>query len=114
SIPDGDPGSLRDVIENDATNVGGDTVVLQAGATYALTCGAGGELEHDPATPLTIEGNGATIAVDSTCDSRVLVHEGDVDGLLTLEGVTITGGNITSGNDGGGVYAEGPIDVISS
>ena len=42
SIADGDPGSLRDVIENDATNVGGDTVALQAGATYALTCGAGG------------------------------------------------------------------------
>ena len=114
SIPDGDPGSLRDVIENDATNVGGDIVVLQTGATYPLTCGAGGELAHDPATPLQIVGNGATITMDPTCDARVLVHEGDTDGLLHVDGVTITGGNITSGGDGGGVQSEGPVLVTNS
>ena len=34
SIPDGDPDSLRDVLENQI--VGGETVVLEAGATYVL------------------------------------------------------------------------------
>jgi len=35
TIPDGNPNSLRDILENQVNN--GDTVTLQSGATYQLT-----------------------------------------------------------------------------
>jgi predicted outer membrane repeat protein len=114
AIADGSPGSLRDVIENEADSPGGDTVTLTAGATYTLTCDAGGQLTHDPATPLTIVGNGATITIESTCDERILEHTGDGDGLLRLENVTITGGEITSGGDGGGIRSETAVEIVGS
>jgi len=114
TIADGDPGSLRDIIENEADDPAGDTVVLTAGATYTLLCSEGGQLAHDPATPLTIVGNGATITIESTCEERILDHTGDVDGLLRLENLTITGGNITAGGDGGGVHSDGPVEIVGS
>ncbi len=104
---DGVPGSLREAIEDLATNAGGDTVVLQAGATYQLDCDSGGSLEHD-ATPLVIEGNGATI--EQTCDGERVLDQGDAD--LDLEYVTITGGN-TSGA-GAGVRTSGSLGVHHS
>ncbi len=83
---DGAAGSLRAAIVA-ATNAGGDTVDLSPGGTYTLTCAGGGTLSHG-STPLTINGNGATI-VQTCADSRVLATQGS----LTLDSATITGGN---------------------
>ena len=85
STVDGDPGSLRDVIENDATSVGGDTVVLQSGATYTLTCAAGGDIAHGN-TPLTLQGNGATITMAAGCNERLLSNG---TGALELQNVVL-------------------------
>ena len=111
SIPDGNANSLRDVLENQIGS--GDTVVLQAGATYTLDLcaepipipkSAGGPHAADGTTgyddieiaaAVTIEGNGATI--DQTCKDRVLYTEDDI----TLQDVTVTGGN--SSSYGGGL-----------
>src|SRR4051812_13256970 len=83
---DGAAGSLRAAIVA-ATNAGGDTIDLAPGGTYTLTCAGGGTLSHGT-TPLTINGNGATI--HQTCaDSRVLATQGS----LSLDSATITGGN---------------------
>lgn len=106
SIADGSPNSLRDVLESQIT--GGETVVLQAGATYVLDdCDLG---DIDIGATVTIQGNGATIR--QTCEDRVI----DTDYDLTLIGVTITGGRTT--DDGGGIQANGEdgqrITIIES
>jgi hypothetical protein len=114
-------GSLRDVVENQATNGGGDTVTLAAGATYVLTCANGGDIAHGN-TPLTIAGNGALITMEAGCNER-LFHNGTgnlefdnvqlsnvtinlainyagalvlTGGNLTLSGVTSANNNITA------------------
>src|SRR5437764_5354360 len=94
---DGGAGSLRAAIVA-ATTAGGDTIDLAAGGTYTLTCAGGGALSHG-ATPLTINGNGATI-VQTCANSRVL----GTLGSLTLDAVTLTGGNGTTG-PGAGLFA---------
>jgi hypothetical protein len=93
-----------------AVNGSGDAVVLQAGATYQLTVCAGphsGDLTHG-STPLTIEGNGATI--QQTCDGERVLDQGAGD--LDLEDVTLTGGN-TDG-PGAGVRTGGNLGVHHS
>ncbi|MGZ4632624.1 MAG: hypothetical protein ACXV2G_08175, partial [Actinomycetes bacterium] len=57
TIPDGNTGSLREILENQISD--GDTVVLEAGATYLLDNCEGGEISVDGV--VTIQGNGATI-----------------------------------------------------
>jgi hypothetical protein len=103
---DGGAGSLREAIEDLAVNGGGDTVTLQAGAFYELTCG-GGQLTHG-STPLTLEGNGATIV--QTCDGDRVFEQGAAD--LELEDVTLTGGNTTG--PGAGLVTSGNLGVHHS
>jgi hypothetical protein len=96
TIPDGDPGSLRDVIVNDANS--GDVVVLQAGATYTLDDCEEGDL--DIQTDITIQGNGATIM--QTCLDRVI----EVDSsFVTIQGTTVRGGR--DDDDGAGIQVDG-------
>lgn len=102
---DGSNTSLRGVLEN-ATD--GDVVVLTAGATYQLTiCSppapasqegspGWGDVEIDGA--VTIQGNGATI--EQTCPDRVLYTQSGV----TLQDVTVTGGNVNG--PGGGLFQD--------
>jgi hypothetical protein len=85
---DGTTNSLRYVLEH-ATD--GDVVVLTADATYSLNCVQGGDINI--AAAVTIDGNGATI--EQTCADRVL----STQSALTLNAVTITGGDV----DGAGV-----------
>ncbi|MFN8027361.1 MAG: choice-of-anchor Q domain-containing protein [Acidimicrobiia bacterium] len=103
SIPDGGSNSLRDVLENQISS--GDTVVLQAGATYTLDfcelpppAAFTGVGDISVAAAVTIEGNGATI--DQTCQDRVL----QTQDAITLRDVTITGGN--SNFFGGGLEVD--------
>jgi hypothetical protein len=103
-IPDGDPDSLRDVLENQI--VDGDTVILVAGATYDLTCAAGGSLS--PGADVTINGNGATIR--QTCDELVM----DVPQDLTLNNVVITGGFDDDDRPAGGIHFDGDELIINN
>ena len=128
TIPDGNANSLRDVLENQVAD--GNTVVLEAGATYTLDDCESGDVNVDAA--VTIQGNGATI--EQTCNERVLETGDDI----TLENVTVTGGddpgdqggglsgnanvtltdttftgNATEGH-GGGVYAQGTLTISGS
>lgn len=84
---DGTTGSLREVIESQATSLGGDTVVLAADAIYVLTCAEGGTITHGD-TPLEILGNGATITMESTCEDGILRNG---DGALVIRDVQFTG-----------------------
>lgn len=131
---DGTATSLRGVLSS--VNAG-DVVVLTAGATYQLTrCAAAAALSAG-AIPInasvTIQGNGATI--QQTCPDRVLyttsaitlenvtVTGGNVDGpggglfedsnaLVTLNGATFTGNSASAG--GGGLATSGDVDVTGS
>ena len=87
TVDDGSTGSLRDVIEHQATSPGGDTVVLAAGATYVLTCAEGGTITHGD-SPLEIVGNGATITMDAACEEGLLVNG---EGALVIREVQFAG-----------------------
>src|SRR5712692_2589111 len=106
TIPDNSPNSLRNVLESQISP--GDTVVLQAGATYNLThCS---DADIDIRANVTINGNGATIK--STCPN----NEGgvlDTDSALTLNSVVLTGGSTTSDN-GGAISDFGGALVINN
>jgi hypothetical protein len=104
SIPDGDANSLRDVLETQV--VDGDTVVLQAGAIYQLTCAGGGSLETSAF--IILQGNGATI--EQTCDELVW----DAGGDLTLDAVTITGGFDDDDRAAGGIHFDGDELIITN
>src|SRR5262245_5702932 len=108
-----------------ANNAGGGTIVLNKGATYDLTIvdntwyGPNGL----PAitSPITIEGNGATIQRDPTALLRFFYVSGGPGvagglsggvGSLTLENLTLAGGRQEGGNSnlgGGGLGAGGAI-----
>jgi hypothetical protein len=70
----------------------------------SLTDCAAGDLDRTSATALTVNGNGFTITQTCT-DERVMENSGT--GELALENVTITGGNLSAGNGGGGVWSNG-------
>jgi hypothetical protein len=101
--------SLRDAIVAANASPGADVVLLRAGS-YLLTlpgsgedAGAAGDL--DVADALTLVGAGAsTTLVDAAGIDRVLHLLGDA--TLTVEDVTLRGGNETAGEGGGGVLAE--------
>lgn len=95
SIPDGDPGSLRDVLNNAED----DTVELQPGALYQLTDCELGRLSTG--SNVIVHGNGAVI--EQTCDTIVLGQSG----ALTLENVTLTGGFDVSSSRGGAIHMDG-------
>ena len=96
SIPDGDPGSLRDVVENEIND--GDVVVLEAGATYTLTCDGGGNISTG--AEFTLQGNGATIL--ETCDTYVV----EINYETTFDDVTITGGYDDDNRSAGAIHVD--------
>ncbi len=104
TILDGAPNSLRDVVDNQVAD--GDTVELQAGATYVLDdCDGDGYLFST--ADITVHGNGATIR--QTCDRVVWAPQGN----LTIDGVTITGGHDTQADyDGGAFHSDGDSLII--
>src|SRR5262245_27846331 len=107
---DGGAGSLREAVETLAVNAGGDEVVLQAGATYTLTCAQGGALTHGN-TPLTITGNGATITMEATCEEHVLTNG---TGALVLDGVRIANVDLQVVGISGAVLSTGAALTLQS
>ncbi len=111
---DGDPGSLRDAVDDINTDgPGPHTINLAAGATYVLDeCASGdnGGLTINVG-PVTINGNGATI--EQTCtDARVFRYNSNE--WITLNDVTITGGNREGGSRGAGLKTFGPAEINNS
>lgn len=107
---DGSVGSLRQVIQTQAVNGGGDSVTLQAGATYVLTCAQGGDIDHG-STPLEIVGNGATITMEASCEERILDNG---TAALVIRDVSFTGIDLTLGTEvnGGIVYAPDSLTLV--
>ena len=101
TIPDGNNGSLREILENEISD--GDTVVLEPGVTYVLDNCEAGDIGIDGV--VTIQGNGATI--EQTCPDRVLYTQDEI----TLENVTVTGGDVEG--PGGGLFedSDNPITL---
>lgn len=103
TLADGATGSLRDIVENQATNQGpggagcvptlatcGDTVELEPGQTYTLTCLGGGPLAHGN-TPLRLVSFGAVPAtIDQTCPGNRILDQGGNE-IVTLENVVLIG-----------------------
>ncbi|TWD81204.1 CSLREA domain-containing protein [Kribbella amoyensis] len=93
--------SLREAV--DAANSAGDptTITLAAAATYGLSLcaddddNAGGDLDSTSDQPLTIEGNGSTI--DQNCAGERVLDTTDINGALTLQELTLTGGDFFDG-----------------
>ena len=93
--------SLREAITS--ANAAGDptTITLAAAATYGLSlCGdddtnTAGDLDSTSAQPLTIDGNGSTI--DQNCAGERVLDTTDSDGSLTLQDLTLTGGDDLDG-----------------
>src|SRR5690349_12573365 len=77
---------------NAANAAGGGTINLAAGCTYSLTTrnntAFGGNGLPVVASPITINGKGATIAGNHT-NFRIIAIDGSSGGALTLNGVTI-------------------------
>jgi hypothetical protein len=118
STADGEAdGTLRSAIRA-ANAAGGGEIVLSPGATYRLSVSgdddeaASGDL--DVTSPITVRAHGATVDADDV-DRAFHVLAG---GSLTLEHLTVTGGNADAGgevgNSGGAVLNAGTLDVTGS
>jgi hypothetical protein len=107
SIPDGNTNSLRDIVETKTAD--GDTVVLQAGATYLMnrtsSPGVCDDVELDIEHSITIQGNGATIK--QSCPVATSASVIEMDAPLTLNNTVVTGGNTRPGHNGGGILDNG-------
>ncbi|SCK16546.1 hypothetical protein [Streptomyces sp. WMMB 322] len=94
------PTALIDAV-NDANANGGDTLILATGCTYTLTA-ADNDENGLPVitTPISIVGNNATIARSAAATDQFRIFEVGNDGRLSLQRLTIRGGD-TTGNGGG-------------
>lgn len=86
-------------------NVGAGPITLTGGELFYT--GGGGNFA------LTVKGNGVTIN-QTTAGARVF--HSHTNGLLTLDGMTISGGNITSTSGAGGAVLtdSGPLTITNS
>jgi hypothetical protein len=114
--------SLRDIIQNQATNVGGDEVDLVSGAMYTLdVCPptpGGGSLAHGN-TPLIISTpSGAPATINQTCSGQGVLLQGVFlilgEAPITLNNVRITGGNAVGPFGGGAILGAGDVTVANS
>lgn len=117
---DGQAGSLRAAIDAANASPGADFRIEIPSATYELSvCGqddsnAAGDLDIVTAARVAMIATGSNVVIRQTCPGeRVLDARG---GSLTLKGVTITGGSITSSQatqvaEGGGVRAAGDVTL---
>ena len=102
--------ALRAAFTTANTAASGPSTICIDSGLGTITLG-GTELAYTQATSpgLTVQGNGITISGNNA--SRVIHNK--TAGPLTLNGVTITGGNNGGGN-GGGVFAVGSVTLTNS
>jgi len=119
--------SLREAFA--AANADGDDsrIQLGGGLTYALglcgvvpqhTSNAAGSLVHTAPDALTVDGNGSTI--QQTCAEERVMRSSDENAALTLNDLTLTGGDVTEEEEGdnfepngggGGLLTYGPATL---
>ena len=108
--------SLREAVSQ-ANAAGEATVIELAASTYPLTlCGGGsdddanvgGDLDSTSAQTLTVNGNGAVI--DQTCAGERVLDQLDEAAQLTLDALTITGGD---NSFGAAIRFLGDVDLTS-
>jgi hypothetical protein len=103
---------------------GADTIVLAAGATYTLTS-ADNSPQTGPdglpiiASPITIQGNGATITRSSAPGTpKFRIFYQDVGSSLTLSSLTVSNGDSPgfggAPGSGGAVYSVGTLTITNS
>ncbi|MBE9116466.1 DUF4347 domain-containing protein [Lusitaniella coriacea LEGE 07157] len=119
---------------NEAANPGADIINLVAGSIYNLTAAlqnfAGNNLgvnrgfsgAPEITSTITINGNGATLQRDGGApDFRLFYVDGEdgIQGNLTLNAITLSGGRATfgggnAGNDGGAIFNTGTVTINDS
>lgn len=109
STTDGASGSLRDVITRANNNGAPSQRIEVPPGTYELSlcsaddANAGGDLDITAAGAILLAGTGPDVIIKQTCaGERVLDRHGA--GVLTVTGITLTGGNTTE--DGGAIRAQ--------
>jgi hypothetical protein len=104
-------GSLRAAFATASAVAGPSRVCVSTTVAGPIVLTTGEVLYNAATTPgLTIEGNGITVSGNNA--SRVINN--DTPGSLTLHHVTITGGNTSSADGGGGVVSAGATNIIDS
>lgn len=83
---------------------------IDLGADITLTCPGGGTVTR-PSGALTLDGHGHSIT--QTCPGNQVLDMTGTD-PMSFSNVTITGGQATSGETGGGVKSHGPLTFTSS
>ncbi|MFE3329620.1 hypothetical protein [Streptomyces sp. NPDC059176] len=101
-LVDCDPNDLISAITQ-ANSDGGGTLTLAEKCTYTLTANQDGNGLPEIIQPITIDGNGATIARAANADQFRFFEVG-VGGDLKLRHLTLTRGKAASGDDGGAIH----------
>ena len=104
-----------------SANAAGGVINLASGCTYSITSGTtvpGLGTTGLPVitTAITINGNGATIA-GSSSNFRIITIDGSAGGSLRVNGLTVTGGNVSGGGPagfGGGILNLGGTLVLNN
>lgn len=106
---DGGSGSLRAAIDSANSSSSASVRIEVPPGTYQLTrcaaddTNAGGDLDITTQVPISIVGTGPGVIIKQTCPGeRVLDDHGA--GLLTVSGLTLTGGNTS--DPGGGIRGQ--------
>ena len=101
-----------------ANTSGGGVINLASGCTYSLTSanntlpGIGANGLPVITTPITINGGGGTLIAGNNSNFRILAISGQTGGSLTLNGITITGGNISG--DGPAGFGGGILNLAGT
>jgi len=109
---------------NSANASGGGVINLESGCTYSLTSanntvpGVGANGLPVITTPITINGGGGATIAGNDSNFRIIAISGADGGSLTLNGITITGGNAsgqgTAGFGGGILNFAGTLQLNRS
>jgi len=98
---------------NAANAAGGGVINLASGCTYSLTSanntvpGLGANGLPVITTPITINGGGGATIAGNNSNFRIIAISGAAGGSLTLNGITVTGGNASGQGPagfGGGIF----------
>lgn len=112
TVPVGDSSALLTAIICANANNDANTITL-ADSTYTVSAGSSsdGDSAFPPiTTPITINGNSATIARDGSAPQFRLFRVGS-GGSLSLRSLTITGGLLSGSASGGGIYNSGTLSL---
>lgn len=112
--------SLREAFTTANTDADDTQIILAANALYSLCGGlpgtdedanANGDLDHTDTRVLTIAGNGAK--TQAQCPGERVIHNVSVDGTLVLNGLEVSGGTLSAGQHGSGIWSLGNLTLAN-